>query len=99
MSGLIYLVSPMVLGGMFLAYAIGNVPGLQRPSGAQDLPLLDLVPVGAVRCAAGRPLLQVLMARLLFLTALALLLAGCDSKPQFANADLTEADLWRGISR
>ena len=37
------------------------------------------------------------MARLLFL-ALALLLAGCDSKPQFANADLTFADFGKDFA-
>lgn len=37
------------------------------------------------------------MVRLLFL-ALALLLAGCDSRPQFANADLTFADFGKDFA-
>ena len=56
MSGRIYLASAIVLGGVFIGYALAAVAPLLRRAGAQDLPLLDHPPDAAVRGAPGRPL-------------------------------------------
>ena len=53
MSGWLYLVAAVVLGAWFIALCLAAVARLQRRAGAQDLPLLHLAPVAAVRGAAG----------------------------------------------
>ena len=56
LSGWLYLACAVVLGFMFSRLRVQAVAPLQRRAGAPHLPLLDPVPVAAVRGAAGRPL-------------------------------------------
>ena len=58
MSGLIYLAAALVLGGMFLCYALQLKARTDARPADADLPLLDHLPDVAVRGAAGRSLLH-----------------------------------------
>jgi heme O synthase-like polyprenyltransferase len=51
MSGWIYLLAAIVLGALVHGLRLAAVARLQRRAGPQDLPLLDLAPVAAVRRA------------------------------------------------
>ena len=56
MSGLLYLVSALALGAVFVAYAWRLFRAPNAGAGSRNLQLLDRVPGGAVRGAAGRSL-------------------------------------------
>ena len=57
MSGILYLVAALALGGGLPALRGAALPRLQRRARARDVQVLDLLPRGAVLGAAGRPLL------------------------------------------
>ncbi len=59
MSGALYLVAALALGGAFLGYAIRALLPLQRRSRARDVPLLDRLSRRAVLGVADRSLLAV----------------------------------------
>ena len=94
MSGVLYLVAALALGGVFLRLRGAALPRLQRRARARDVQVLDLLSRGAVLGAAGRPLLALMRhageSRGRSWSPLTLALAGCGPDgPQFKASDVT----------